>query len=143
VKEVVSADLGILPQFQGGSEGESIAGSVGGSGSENGDEEDVYVSDVLVCQHEGEIPIVTQEQAQNVLEIPRTHEATTTTLIRGVSSQRRDRKTVKYTRGVTQDPTLLAQEGRPKRSQNTTTYTEVEEHEGFLCSCKKKKCACR
>ena len=50
VKEVVSADLGILPGFQGGSEGESIAGSVGESGSENGDEEDVYVSDVLVCQ---------------------------------------------------------------------------------------------
>ena len=50
VKEVVSADLGILPGFQGGSKGESIAGSVGGSGSENGDEEDVYVSDVLVCQ---------------------------------------------------------------------------------------------
>ena len=50
VEEVVSEDLGILPGFQGGSKGESIADDVEESGSENGDDEDVYISDVLVCQ---------------------------------------------------------------------------------------------
>ena len=51
VKEVVSEDLGILPGSQGGSKGESIAGSVGEAGSENGDdEEDVNISDAQVCQ---------------------------------------------------------------------------------------------
>ena len=51
VKEVVpSEDLGILPGSQGGSKGESTAGSVEEAGSDNGNEDDVYISDVQVCQ---------------------------------------------------------------------------------------------
>ena len=52
VEEVGSVDLGILPGFQGGNKGESIAGGVGGSSSENiVKEEDVVRRDeLLVCQ---------------------------------------------------------------------------------------------
>jgi hypothetical protein len=51
LEEVVCGDLGILPGFQGGNKGKSIAGGVERTGSENtGKEEDVVRHDLLVCQ---------------------------------------------------------------------------------------------
>ena len=51
VEEVISADLGILPEFQGHNKGRSIAGGVDGSGSDLVVEDyDVVRHDLLVCQ---------------------------------------------------------------------------------------------